>query len=435
LYIGIDNIELYTPVFRPPRELYSFYWTDTVEAEAVTRVIYTAALVFAAALPLGAQDGSQALLDRLRAHMTDVLKQQPNFTCLETVERAVRGVREDAFRVLDTLRLEVALVDRKEMFAFPGSKEFDDNGLRTFVPTGMFGNGYFGLFAAAALEYERTEMVFRGESQQGQRSTLQYDFHVPVESGMEIHSMDATATVGYRGSLSADAATLDVLKLDVVAENMPVRLGLRQATATVEFARVRIGDREVLLPSVGELVMVTWMGDTTRNRTRFSECREFTGKSTVAFGGGLSNAVPEAKGTAAKQELQIPRNLSVTLRLVDETDTDDMAIGDQVRAALDADLKADGKLLLPKGAAVLGRLVRLMHVGNYTVLGLIFQEAESETAHAALELNFQRATGADLMNPGSRLKLASPPKPHEAVIGLGPGHHILSRSILLYWRT
>jgi hypothetical protein len=398
------------------------------------QIVSTVVLVLAAAVPLAAQDDSQATLDRLRTHMAGILQQQPDFTCLETVERAIRGQREDQFRLLNIVRLEVALVNHKEMFAFPGSNEFEDKDLRNFVLTGMFGNGYFGLYSAAAFEDKRTEFTFRGESRQNQRPVLQYDFRVPAESGMEIHSIDATAAVGYRGSLYADAGTLDLLKLEVAAENMPVRLGLREATGTVEFARVQIGGGEVLLPSSGELVMITWMGDTSRNRIRFSGCREFTAKSALAFGGGQPNAVVAVNGPTAKRELQIPRNLSVTLRLVDEINTDDMAIGDEVRALLDADLKAGGKLLLPKGATVLGRVVRLTHVGAFTVLGLIFREAESETAHAALDLNFQKATGPDLVELVAGGKRDSP-KPHEGVIALRPGRYHLSRGILLFWRT
>jgi hypothetical protein len=395
--------------------------------------ITSAVAALAASVSLAAQDGSQEPLDRLRAHMTEVLKQEPNFTCVETVERAILGVREDRFRVLDTVRLEVALVNRKEMFAWPGSKEFDDASLRTFVPTGMFGNGYFGMYADAVIRGRRTELEFRGESQVDQRPVLRYDFRVPVESGTELHARDATATVAYRGTLYADAATLDVLKLEVAAENIPVRLGLREATGTVEFARVRIGESEILLPTASESVMVTWMGDTSRNQMRFSDCREYTGKSTVAFGDTPREAAEAAR--AAKQEIQLPRGLSVAVRLVDETSTDDMAIGDQVRAVVDADVRANGKVLLPKGATVMGRLVRLTHVGAYMAIGLIFQEAESETAHAVLELNFQRATGPDAVELGSGRGLNQRPQPGEGVILLRPGHYRLDRRILLVWRT
>ena len=76
--------------------------------------------------------------------MVEMLARQPNYTCLESVERSVRGGKDREYRTVDTVRLEVALVDNKEMFAWPGSKEFEDTDIRTFVPTGMFGNGDFG---------------------------------------------------------------------------------------------------------------------------------------------------------------------------------------------------------------------------------------------------------------------------------------------------
>jgi hypothetical protein len=399
-----------------------------------------AVLVLAAAGPVwgqaGAPDGSPALLNRLRAHMAETLATQPNYTCVESIERASLGQREDVYRVRDVVRLEVALVDHKEMFAWPGSKEFEDASLRTFVPTGMFGNGYFGLYAGAVFEDPRTGFAavaarHTGQGSPVQAGTVQYGFRVPAAVGMEIHAADATATVGYRGTLYADAGTLDVLKLEVAAENMPVRLGLREATGTVEFARVRIGESEVLLPTASESVMLTWMGDTSRNRIRFSECREFLGKSTVAFGAAPREA---AAARAAKLEIQLPRGLSVALRLMDENNTDEMAIGDPVGAILDADLRANGKLLFAKGTSVSGRVVALTRVANYTVIGLTFLEAESETAHAALDLTFQRGAGTELQAQSPRWgKIAA--RAHEGVIGLKPGYAHLGRSIVLYWRT
>src|ERR1700685_439085 len=91
-----------------------------------------------------AQDGAlgpttqstAALLERVKAHMVETLARQPNYTCLETVERSNRAAKEKEFRLEDTVRLEVALVDRREMFAWPGSKQFEDTDMRAFVPTG-----------------------------------------------------------------------------------------------------------------------------------------------------------------------------------------------------------------------------------------------------------------------------------------------------------
>src|SRR5579864_9042692 len=99
-------------------------------------------IVAAAALYTHAQD----LLPRIREKMASILQRQPDYTCTETVERT-RQVLASGARIEDTLRLEVALVDGKEMFAWPGSKEFEDHDLRDLVATGMFGNGNFAIYA------------------------------------------------------------------------------------------------------------------------------------------------------------------------------------------------------------------------------------------------------------------------------------------------
>src|SRR5262249_51969799 len=86
------------------------------------------------------------LLARIRVHMAENLKRQPNYTCLETIERTRRPLGGRA-QVVDILRMEVALVDGKEMFAWPGSKKFEDVDLREMVSSGTFGNGNYALFA------------------------------------------------------------------------------------------------------------------------------------------------------------------------------------------------------------------------------------------------------------------------------------------------
>src|ERR1700747_3333399 len=102
-----------------------------------------ASAIFAQTIP----EPEQALLNRIRDHMSQILRRQPNYTCLETVERARRAGAGGKFQTEDLLRIEVALVDGKEMFAWPGSKQFEDRDLREFVPSGMFGSGDFALHA------------------------------------------------------------------------------------------------------------------------------------------------------------------------------------------------------------------------------------------------------------------------------------------------
>src|SRR5262249_1195220 len=88
-------------------------------------------------------------LPKIRARTLNNLARQPNYACVETVERSQRAGSSRKFQVVDTIRLEVALVDGKEMFAWPGSKKFEDTDIRDLVSTGAFGNGNFALHAKA----------------------------------------------------------------------------------------------------------------------------------------------------------------------------------------------------------------------------------------------------------------------------------------------
>ena len=81
-------------------------------------------ILAASALCVRAQD--PALLSHIREKMAGILLRQPNYTCTETVERTRQSVGNHS-RIEDTMRLEVALVDGKEMFAWPGSKQFEDH--------------------------------------------------------------------------------------------------------------------------------------------------------------------------------------------------------------------------------------------------------------------------------------------------------------------
>src|ERR1700722_17188709 len=89
----------------------------------------TAGLLAAQEAPVTSVPAESVLLGRIRAHMDEVLRSAPNYTCVETMERTRRVGPARRFQMEDTLRLEVALVEGKEMFAWPGSKKFEHDDL------------------------------------------------------------------------------------------------------------------------------------------------------------------------------------------------------------------------------------------------------------------------------------------------------------------
>jgi hypothetical protein len=399
-----------------------------------------AALALAAPL-LGAQDTTLdpavLLLARIKVHMMETLTRQPNYTCLETIERWQRSGLARTYTFLDRLRLEVALVDGKEMFAWPGSQRFEDHDIREWVPSGTFGTGEFAahsrvVFGSNAATFEpRGEQDF-SKSDRETRRAVRFDFTVPqLVSGYRIRTGVAEAVVGYRGSFYVDPQSLDLMRLEVFADDLPASLKLKSVSDRMNYARIPIGEGDFLLPESSEVVLVDLAGHQERNELHFTACRKFTGQSKLSF----DDAEPAPLAAPAqKSELELPRNLEIALSLTDDINLEAAAIGDPVKARLRDDLKLRGRLLLAKGATASGRISRLERHPNFTVLGLIFTDLDSSAGHARLELQFDRAVSGTVTQSRSWWVSFSPME-HEGLIPLPAGRKRLMRGALTLWRT
>jgi hypothetical protein len=106
--------------------------------------------------PLAAQSSQLApevaTLSKIKRRMVETLARQPNYTCIQQVERSHRRLPRGKYELLDLVRIEVALVEGKEMFAWPGSRKFEDMDLGTMVTGGAIGTGNFATHARAVFQ-------------------------------------------------------------------------------------------------------------------------------------------------------------------------------------------------------------------------------------------------------------------------------------------
>jgi hypothetical protein len=350
------------------------------------------------------------------------------------VERSRRDASTRKYRLEDVLRLEVALVDGKEMFAWPGSKQFEDKDFRAMVPTGTFGTGDFALHERAIFGGRSASFETRGEQKLNGGPAVRYDFRVPRPlSGYRVRIADFEAIIGYHGSFYVDPNSLDLRALEIAGDDLPPELKLKSLTDRMAYSRARIGDGDFLLPEFSEIVLVDVDGQESRNRLKFAACHQFTGESVLTFG----EPGPAGSSTepAQKAELELPADLGLTLSLLDPIDTQTAATGDPVRAQLSSDLKFKGHLLLTKGAIASGRISRLERHDNFTLLGLIFTDAESSSVHAKLELEWERLVGVDTVAPNRSWTMSSPLLRHEGLVTLKSGRVRVMRGTLMFWRT
>jgi len=379
-------------------------------------------LIFiAAAASVSAQKSDP--LPRIRAHMAEFLRGQPNYTCTETIERT-RQAPAARSKVEDTLRLEVALVDGKEMFAWPGSKQFEDRDLSELVSTGMFGNGNFAIYARILFLSNIATVEYHGETPLGGRPALRYDFRVARWTGGYRLSVNGhEEAVAFHGSFYADPATLDLRRVEVAAEDIPASLGVTAAETTVDYGRLKIGEETFLLPVDSELMMA--MPEVIdRNWVRFSACRKFTGESTLLF------TDPELVETARApagllREVEIPAELTLQLEMP-AVDLMRGAAGDTIQATLVSDLKKGRELLAPKGSIARGRILRLERYSGYFLLKIDFQDLEWPRGHARLKLSFDQPAFANRLiskaEPGGEIMVSRQVGPRLS-------------GILMFWRS
>jgi hypothetical protein len=334
---------------------------------------------------------SAQLLTQAREKMMDTLVNQPNYTCLETVERT-RQAPGGGLSVQDTLRLEVALVEGKEMFAWPGAKEFQDRDIRELVSTGMFGNGNYGLYIRMIFSGSGPAFTQGGTVNVNGIATTRYDFRVRAgSSGYHLSVGGNDAIVGFHGSVYIDPSTADLRRLEVFADDIPPELGLTAAEDRIDYARLRIGDDAFLLPVESNLYMAS-KESVSRNHVRFSGCRKFTGESSVIF----DDAELTETTAAVIDEFTLPPDTLLAFELTSDIHLDRAAIGDSITAKLASDVKRGKEKLIAKGAIATGRVVAVERTRTYYAIQLQFQDLNWNHGHAPIQASFERMGGLTL---------------------------------------
>jgi hypothetical protein len=127
-------------------------------------------------------------------------------------------------------------------------------------------------------------VVATAEEKLDDRTTIRFDFEASeMFSGNVISSGGASASTAVRGSYWADATTLDIVRVEESAVDIPIFLGITQETTVVDYRRVKIGASDALLPVRAELTIAHSNGHRSRNVTEFMRCRQYGSESTIHF--------------------------------------------------------------------------------------------------------------------------------------------------------
>jgi hypothetical protein len=339
----------------------------------------TAALLLAFVAPAQDLSPEMELWVRIKLHMQEELAHLPNYTCLETLTRFEKvprpGVRP-RLEPLDTVRLEVVYTDGREWYGSPGDRILSLDNPRSFVGSGMIGTGAFAITLHNVIVGSTTS--YRGEENLGGRKAVRFDFRM-LGTPLEVTLREGIGNVGEEGSIWVDPQSLDLIRIESRAINIPSYLPLDESSTVVNYAHTRIGDLVSLLPQQADMHMLQTKGIEDYDRIEFTHCRAFSAQSEIRFDAAPPDHVEQAAPIRHAIEAA-PPFLPILMQLATPV-TEKDAVGTLIAATTSGDVVRKGEVVIPSGSVVRGRIRRLERYqvdsgSDEFALGLEFTEIE-----------------------------------------------------------
>jgi hypothetical protein len=330
-----------------------------------------AAILMLASAALGADPAPEQLAGEVRDKVLDNARRMPRYTCVETILRTQYhrpagpasckppiampgpGPPRGDLMARDRLRLDVAVVDGREIFSWAGARRFETHDVDALVGGGASSSGEFGFFLSSV--FGGAPGAFRYTGRRGDFAI--YDYNVPAAiSNYSYRTYGAARTTGFHGTFSVDPSDGDLRQLVVEAEQFASGDGVCRVQHVMDYGRVKIGGGDFLLPAVSTMDALYRRGMESLNETHYSDCREYVGQSKIRF----DNVDAEA-GAAAKSALQpLPRKVRLLIGLSKSIDTEVAAAGDPVEGTLLRDVTDKKQRTVAKANdRVRGRILRL----------------------------------------------------------------------------
>ena len=205
-------------------------------------------VLLAAGLPGQDLPPGVLLLARVKQHGRAAFEHIPDCACQQTVSRSEMLLGSRSFTPVDT-----PAFDREVLIA---SRAF------SATPINLFVN-------------DAGRIIVPSETDMHDGTMLRFDFEVSALAGAyRFQSGEKKAMVGVRGRFWVDAESLDLLRIEEHAVDLPPGFNTSDIVKTVTYGRTRIGSSDVLLPHSSELIVTDDTGSQQRSLAEFSGCRE-----------------------------------------------------------------------------------------------------------------------------------------------------------------
>ncbi len=348
----------------------------------MTRALLSCALLLAAATAASTADSEASeLFHRVRAKVLEEVSHVPRYTCVQTINRAQYrpqyGTRPANCRDMiaarkqlaslgylisrDRVRLDVAIMDGAETFSWAGARRFETSHVDDLVTSGTTGSGEFVSFLISIFGPD-TNAISR------LRPTV-FAYNIPAEkSHYRYRTNGPERTAAYYGTFIVDASTAELKRLTVETDDFPPEEAACSVKDTMDYHRVKIGNGDFLLPEVATMDVLYNSGIESVNQTRYSDCREYAGETTIRFDDGTTPEPSDAPQPPSPQPARkvsepqrpLPSGLNFRIGLTSPIHSETAAAGDAITGVVLRDVK-DRKLgvIARKDDVVHGRILQI----------------------------------------------------------------------------
>ena len=369
----------------------------------------------ASAAQIETDDDPVDVLMRLRDQVLRHGRRIPNHTCVETMVRdrfeapagrigkscdAIMARRRQAgfshllrLETTDRLRLDVGMAAGSEIYSWAGAATFEPADLDEWLPQGTIGTGSLAPLLLSVFDTHTPRFVFEGEVDENGRALLEYSYKIPQETSQyRVKAHGDWYVTGYTGTLTVDPRTAELVRFTVRTEELNPLTDLCEVDSTIEYGTRQLEGFGYLLPAAVRQRFISTGGWDTENRAVFDSCREFRGESTVEFGAAPRG---ERSPEGAPAVLRLPAGLPMTIEITAPIDSESAAAGDRIRGRLAGQLRDGGSALLPEGAIVEGRLMRveMAHPKPETTIALRWETVEAGGAQVPITLRPDHRVG------------------------------------------